>query len=156
MPNGTPDFREVAEPEYEQFFEPISKELHDFAARHGLKLEKYYHEAPVWSFLFRHPYGGVAKIDVSKESDDSIKLWYHWWQDDYARGIRFLRQTQSACFPRQAGTIAPRLESALRDILSWPAGSWTDEKGGFADIWQRTWSRDAFYQMELVYPIAKA
>jgi len=62
---------------------------------------------------------------------------------------------QSACFPRQVGTILPRLESALHEILSWPVDSWTDQQGGFAEIWQRTWSRDAFYQMELAYPVAK-
>ncbi len=99
MPNGTPDFRENAETDYDRFFGPLAGELHDFADRHELKLEKYYHEASVWSFLFRHPLGGVAKIDVSKESEDTIKLWKYWWQDDYDQGIRFLRQEQSATFP---------------------------------------------------------
>jgi hypothetical protein len=129
--------------------------LHAFADSHGLKLEKYYHEAPVWSFLFRHPHGGVAKIDVSKEDDDSVKLWHYWWRDDYDRGIRFFRKMQGPAFPQQVGAVAPRLELGLREILSWPADSWTDQKEGFADIWQRTWTRDAFYKMEVAYPVAK-
>jgi hypothetical protein len=63
MPNGTPDVHERTKPKYDAFFVPLAAQLTDFASRHRLRLEKYYHEAPMWSFPFRHPNGGVAKID---------------------------------------------------------------------------------------------
>jgi hypothetical protein len=152
MPNGTPDFHEVAEPEYERFFAPIATQLRDFARRHNLKLEKYYHEAPAWSFLFRHPLGGVGKVDVEKESDTHCTLRKCWWCDDYEAGIRSLRQAQTDAFQRSPEGLADLLDDALRDILSWPDCSWTEQHGGFSDIWQTTWSRDAFNQLELAYP----
>lgn len=153
MPNGTPDFHQAIEPEYARFFEPVAIELCAFAERHNLKLEKYYHEAPVWSFLFRHPGGGIAKMDVEKESDNHCTLRKYWWRDDYDNGVRSIRQAQIPEFPRETGRIAPLLEDALHDILSWPANSWTVQHGGFSDIWQRTLSRDAFTQLEHAYPV---
>ena len=153
MPNGTPDFHEVAEPDYERFFVPIATPLHDFARRHNVKLEKYYHEAPVWSFLFRHPLGGVAKNDVEKESQAHCTLWKYWWSDDYDSGVRSIRQSRSEKFPCEPKDLAIRLDNALNEILSWPAQSWTGRHGGFSDIWQGAWSREAFKQMELAYPV---
>jgi len=153
MPNGTPDFHQTTEPEYDRFFEPIAIAVSTFAERHNLKLEKYYNEAPVWSLLFRHPRGGVAKIDIEKDGEDHCKLRKSWWRDDYDKGVRSIRQAQVPEFRRDSARVALLLNDALHDILSWPSESWTGQHGGFADIWQRTWSRDAFNQLEHAYPV---
>ncbi len=154
MPNGTRDFHAGTELEYGRFFEPLASQLQEFAQCHGLKLEKYYHEAPIWSFLFRHPQGGVAKIDVEKQLEDRCAIHQYWWKDDYDAGVRSLRQQQGQVLPRDAKDAKALLDAALEEILSWPPGSWTGTHGGFAEIWQRTWSRQAFAELEAAYPIA--
>jgi hypothetical protein len=154
MPNGAPDFHDRIEPEYDAFFAPLAAELQHFATRHRLKLKKYYQEEPVWSFLFRHPHGGVAKIDIEKQSDDQCTIRQSWWQDDYDAGVRSLRQQQSVQFSRHATRIEAFLDTALKEILSWPIGSWSGTHGGFAEIWQRTWSRNAFKELDSAYPFA--
>jgi hypothetical protein len=49
MPNGDPDFNVK---ELERFFSALASVLESFAQRHNLRLEKYYHQAPSWGFLY--------------------------------------------------------------------------------------------------------
>jgi hypothetical protein len=155
MPNGNPHFHSDEEPKLESFFAKISGELLSFASRHDLKLEKYYHQAPTWSFGFRHPVAGVAKIDVEKHSDAGIKIWSHWWRDDYDAGIRFLKVAESPMY--QIGTLelTSVLEETLTRILIWKEGEWDNRHGGYQEIWHKTWTREVFEAMINNYPLVK-
>jgi hypothetical protein len=155
MPNGHPHFHSDEEPQFEVFFAKISDQLLPFASYHNLKLEKYYHEAPVWSFLFRHPNGGVAKIDVAKEEENSLKIWSHWWRDDYDSGVRFLKRTESAVLEVGTFDLTAELERVLSRVLSWTDGEWDSKHGGFKDSWQKHWTKATFIAVELDYPQIK-
>ena len=85
MPNGNPDFNVK---ELERFFSALAAVLEGFAQRHNLRLEKYYHQAPSWGFLFRHPSGGVGKIEVQRVSEATVCILSDWWYDDFDAATR--------------------------------------------------------------------
>ena len=125
MPNGDPDFYEKEFPELESFFAPVASVLTEFGRRHNLALEKYYHQSPSWRFNFRHPQGGVASLDVMRESAESIKIYSYWWVDDYDTFSRSIKRDETPP-GRLADTDLGRiLEDRLADILSWEKGAWT-------------------------------
>jgi hypothetical protein len=152
MPNGNPHFHSEEEPELEAFFARIADTSFSFASRHDLKLEKYYHDAPVWSFLFRHPQGGIGKLDLAREGRECLKIWCHWWRDDYETGVRFLKRIESPVFQSDASLLEGKLEEALGQMLSWKDGEWDSKHGGFKEDWQRHWTKAAFTAMENDYP----
>src|ERR1700719_5404086 len=109
MPNGDSGFQ-VKERELEKFFQTVAGVLTQSSQRHNLKLEKYYHQSPSWSFTFRHPKGGVAKIEVSRESPDTLGLSSCWWYDDYDKLTRFARKTKSRSLPPTPRVLTDELE----------------------------------------------
>jgi hypothetical protein len=60
MPNGDPDFDAKGRRELDRFFSALAPALESFAQQNNLRLQKYYHQAPSWGFLFRHPSGGIG------------------------------------------------------------------------------------------------
>jgi hypothetical protein len=136
MPNGNPKFHEEELPALEAFFSQIADVLNQFASRHNLMLDKYYHESPSWRFNFRHPKGGVASIDVMKESDDSVKIHGYWWLDDYDKFTRFLKTDESEEFNVDAVNLNDLLENKFKAILSWELGEWTRIATGYEEYWK--------------------
>lgn len=136
MPNGNPKFHEEELPALESFFGPIADLLNQFASRHHLMLDKYYHDSPSWRFNFRHPKGGVASIDVMKESDDSLKLHGYWWLDDYDKFTRFLRRDESEAFNLNSVNLNELLEEKFKAILAWELGEWTQVATGYENSWK--------------------
>ena len=135
MPNGSPDFYEKDLPALEAFFAPIADVLNRFADRHNLMADHYYHQSPSWRYNFRHPNGGVASIDVMKESADSVKVHLYWWVDDYDRFTRFSRTSSSAEVRIGAVDLTSVLEEEFDRVLSWQPGEWTHIASGYENSW---------------------
>src|SRR5439155_15236553 len=114
MPNGNPDFNVK---ELGRFFSALAAVLEGFAQRHNLRLEKYYHQAPSWGFLFRHPSGGVGKIEVQRVSEATVCILSYWWYDDFDAATRFIRSASVEPMPVNS-EIAGELEHALSELLS--------------------------------------
>jgi hypothetical protein len=136
MPNGHHDFGETDFPVLEAFFAPLADTLTAFGARHNLMLEKYYHESPSWRFNFRHPKGGVASIDVMRDSPDSIKIARYWWVDDYDTFSRSLRTEESQSYQLNDIDVNDILEDQLEQVLSWEKGTWTQVATGYERFWK--------------------
>jgi hypothetical protein len=57
-----------------RYFLPVSGALTQFANRRNLIIEKYYQEVPMWSLCFSHPNGGQAKLDVIRDSQQTVRF----------------------------------------------------------------------------------
>ncbi|MBD0370686.1 MAG: hypothetical protein ICV60_07625 [Pyrinomonadaceae bacterium] len=154
MPNGNPKFHEEELPALEAFFSKIAGVLTQFAARHNLMLVKYYHQVPSWRFNFRHPKGGVATIDVMKETDDSAKIHSYWWLNDYDRFTHFSKLGEPELFNTGEANLDSLLENKLREILSWELGEWTQVATGYEDYW-KSYGRDFIEKDVERYPEPK-
>lgn len=140
MPNGGgPEF--VAQlPQLESFFSKIATVLETFAQKHNLKLEKYYHDFPAWSFLFRHPLAGLGHIQVTKKGDEAVTIAGMWWVDDHRTMTRASKDTITENVPADPIDLAEALEESLHQILSWPLGQW-DETGSPLSRMPPPWHR---------------
>ena len=118
MPNGGYWTKEQWQA-IEAFFERVGPVLTEFARAHNLKIDRYYHEAPSWSLLFKHPTGGAGRIDVERVDDDAFRLGLAWWIDDVKAETRFLRMEQGAAQPADSLATGATLIDALRDVISW-------------------------------------
>lgn len=152
MPNGDPDWYTEKLPELERFFGKFSEVLDGFAQEHHLRLEKYYHQAPAWAFLFRHPQGGAASIEVRRQAEsDWLAIDRGWWYDDYATETRSLKTRAGTPFPVDIEVIRSRLQETLCEIVGWRLGDWEKSvKRG----WQETWtSKEQFDALLNEYPL---
>lgn len=152
MPNGHLDRSQKAE--LDRFFAPIANALEDFAEKHNLRVERYYHDAPSWYFIFRHPKGGVGKMEIYRKGEDKVQPVFARWFDDYdtlQRHIKVCTQPELAMDP---AAIATSLETGLNLILSWRVDQW-DETSGGNDVWRKTWTRDEFVKLPERYPLPR-
>jgi hypothetical protein len=120
---------------YDSFFGPVLKLASSYSAAHGMVLEKYYHEAPVLTFGFGHPLGGQAKIDVDRLDDKHIQVQPVRWLDDRSTFTRSLKWGSKRSCLVSATELAPLLDAALHECLSWGATEWTKVAGGYELIW---------------------
>ena len=153
MPNGNQADHATAD--YELYFASVADALTAFASGHGLVIEKYYHEAPVWSLCFSHPSGGEAKIDVARNTADFVTIDGCWWIDDYGTFSRSLKWLGAKDCPREQRKLASTLESSLRLMLSWKRGDWTQVVTGYEKIWGPVWTREEFDALGGRWPIPK-
>ncbi|MDH3298348.1 MAG: hypothetical protein OEM96_08765 [Gemmatimonadota bacterium] len=151
MPNGN-DWTREEWGAIEQFFARVGPVLSRFAAAHGLKIEKYYHNAPSWSLLFRHTSGGVGRIDVERTPAEQLRIWATWWMDDYGEGARFFKTEKSAELPASTLEDAPVLIDTLRMILGWRKDELTPRRG-YKATWHKHWTEEGFGQLDRKYPI---
>ncbi len=121
---------------YDEFFAPISAGILRLASTRGLKLEKYYHEAPLWSLLFRHPKGGVAKVDISMRDDGRVSVFGVWWKDDFDAGTRSLARFEEEIVPHEDTAVARSAAVTLEKILARQPGSWSQVVDGYKPLWQ--------------------
>lgn len=155
MPNGDPEFGEKSLPRLEAFFAKLAPLLNRFASKHNLKLEKYYHESSSWSLQFRHPHGGIAKIDVEKHSDNTVRIWACWWHDDYDKATRSIKRLETEPMDTAAAVLEVALDSTLARVVAWEFGTWDSVHGGYEDTWHRTWTKKQFAALDLDYPELK-
>lgn len=138
----------------ESFFESFGPRLEAFAARHGLTVEKYEHNAPSWSLLFRHPRGGVGKVDVERVSGDSARLTATWWIDSYRDGVRRIKMEAGRDRPASEAVQDDVLTGALRGILGWREQDLVTY-GGYKKLWQGQWSEEEFERFSSEFPAPK-
>lgn len=136
MPNGKRKVSEKELPEFEALFPQIADVLNDFASRHNLMIERFYHDAPCWKFNFRHPRGGVGSIDVYIESRDSLKIYSHWWIDDFNKFARFLRTEETPEYKIDSINLAEILKGYLKQILSWQTNELTQVDIDYEQYWK--------------------
>ena len=150
MPNGNPNF---SLEEQDAWFEPISDPICQFVSKHGLYLDKYYHESPSWDLRFGHPLGGNASIEVMN-GGNIARLSAVSCLDDYNKFTRFLHRREEVEVPLNAEGISGGLMEELIGTLGTPLGKWTEVRSDYRDIWGR-YTRTEFESMGPNYPIPK-
>jgi len=155
MPNGDPDFADSTLPKLEAFFAPFAKTCERFADLHNIKIEKYYHEFPAWSFLFRHPAGGIGKIDLVRKTETTINVWRYWWHDDYDAATRSIKNEETQPILAANANVDELLETSLSEILTWNYGDWDSVHDGYESSWHKHWTKDQFKALDNDYPVLK-
>lgn len=138
MPNGDPDFATTKLPEFERFFAGFGDVLVEFVVAHGLFLDKYYHQFPMWSLRFSHPKGGCATIDVEKPDgkDGVVDISAGWWIDDYDTFTRSIKDASRGELPIEDHTaLRAAIDGLFGECLSWEPGEWTRVVPGYKSAW---------------------
>lgn len=149
MPNGNPDpfYKDEVLAGYEEYFAPIGNSLNEIARRHNLFIERYYHEAPCWKLCFANPRAGCAAIDVCRQSDETVLIVGVWWVDDYDCGTRSLKSTDKETVERDSASVERCVIAALKKVLSFEPGEWSQVVDGYYGIWSATWTKEQFQQL---------
>ena len=153
MPNGQSHTQSEWN-EITAFFERIAPQLNEFAAKHGLAIDKYYHNTADWTFRFAHPLGSNAQIQVIKEGESCVCLAWGWYKDDYDSFTRFAKHEAVNGVSITPETLAPALENALKTTLSWRDGQWTIVATGYQNIWGQ-YTKKEFERMKATYPLPR-
>jgi hypothetical protein len=134
LPNGNPDFDlESAE----RYFAPISTCMENFAKRHNLFVDKYYHESESWNLRFAHSKGGNATIDIGRLSDDEVSVSSAWYVDDYDSFTRCLHRRDKKPIGIDSNILRKALREELLAILAVEFGKWTEVVDGYQASWSR-------------------
>jgi hypothetical protein len=83
-----------------------------------LEIEKYYHEAPVWQFKFKHPLGGDGVISVHCLSDKEGVIMGLVNFSEGGIGKRAVRGTQAVNFLVTEKDLKEKLEKTLNEIMN--------------------------------------
>jgi len=153
MPDGGASAEHFAE--LERFFAPLAPAILDFVERHNLLLEKYYHEAPMWSLEFSHPAGGQARLDIARNKDQRLLVSATWWVDDYDTFTRSIRTNDAIAVAASGQALVPELEKLLGEVLGWRPGAWKQVATGYKGIWGKTWTKAEFEKMAQQWPRPK-
>jgi predicted MPP superfamily phosphohydrolase len=139
----------------DKFFSQFSWAFLNFAAKHHLQVDNYWHDFPSWRFSFKHPKEGAACIEVFREGEAQVSVYAYWWMDDYEKGTRNGRTHQSEILSVDAIEMSDLLEETLTRTVSWPLNSWTDVTTGLGDVWKRTFTKEQFEDQVDNYPNLK-
>lgn len=148
MPNGDPNFNLD---EQEEWFGRIAAPIKNFVVRHGLVLDKYYHDGPSWDLRFGHPLGGNASIQVTN-AGDVARLSTVWYVDDYDQFTRFLHWRDPIDVGLDIDSITKALHEELAAILATPLGKWTKIATGYKRAWGM-YPKAVFEAMGPTYPL---
>ena len=157
MPNGDPNWGTKEYPKLEVFFAQFSDVIDTFATFHNLTVDKYYHQSASWSYLFKHPQGGIGKIEIQKLGDEDVMVNPIWWLDDYEMFTRYLKHGEAKkCSITDKDVLRQLLGDALSQVLSWR----TTDLVGKPDpvlkrMWHRQWTKEEFGHLNDEYPIPK-
>ncbi|HKW63394.1 MAG TPA: hypothetical protein VJN89_12675 [Candidatus Acidoferrum sp.] len=116
------------------FFERLSPILVQFAKDHNIAIDRYYHDAPMWAFRFRHPKGGGASIDVHRVSDHTIRVNKVWYLDVYETFTRHIKSEDSGELPLEQTELVEILEVCLKRVAGWKREDMTPH-GGYEKFW---------------------
>ena len=119
----------------EEYFGPLAEDLEAIAETEGLRLEKYYHDAPAWSLCFGHPNGGQAKIDVSATGEDEVTIQAAWWLDEFRTFTRSLLWGRKTICRRESQAVASLVQQIFTETLAWQSGNWTQVADGYEPYW---------------------
>jgi hypothetical protein len=135
------------------FFERITPQLNEFAAKHRLEIDKYYHDGADWTFRFAHPLGGNAQIQVIKESESRLSVACA-YKDDYDSFSRFIKHETANSVSIAPENLLPALERALKTALSWRDGQWTQVATGYQYSWGQ-YTKEEFEKMQPKYRLLR-
>lgn len=140
----TRDFKKI-----EIFFEDISKVLTDFACSYGMVIQKYRHDDPEWCFLFSHPAGGQANMQVLWTGGTKGYICCNWRDDDYETetrtgyDLKLINQ-----FDLKEDILKRLLEKMFMDLLvSKKTVSWVNKLD-----WKKTISKEVFEEGMIRFP----
>lgn len=153
MPNGDPVQWNKEFPKVEAFFSKISNVLQEFASSHNLMIKKYYHEGADWTFLFRHPEGGVGQIFAIKEGEEHVGVAGIWYVDDYDALTRYLKHAEVKKCSLEKPTLLALLNETFKLVLSWRKEDLASS-GGKYNEWKKH-PRETIEGHALEYPIPK-
>lgn len=155
MPTVTVDSSVNANSEWDDFFRKFSWAFLNFAAKHHVVVDKYWHDLPCWRFSFRHPKGGLGCIGGFREAENQIKVFGYWWLDDFDEGTRNSRRHESESSEVESSVMLDLLEEVLDRLVSWPLNSWTEIARGLGKSWKEHFSKEKFEQQISNYPVLK-
>ncbi len=116
-------------------FAPYANTLTTFAQKHNLLIEKYYHDASVWSLNFEHPLGGQAKIDIFIMNTQEIEIQSVRWIDTYSEWTRSLKWGKTTKVIPDNTKLSDALPATLKEILTWKADDWSTVVNNYESIW---------------------
>jgi hypothetical protein len=119
MPNGDYSLFRDDWKRIRAFFEERSAILLGFATAHNLAVDKYYHDAPSWTFRFRHPKGGGAGVHVERVDDSTVRVGKLWFIDEYENYTHYVKSEVSGDLLLAAIQLREVLEESLKDIAGW-------------------------------------
>ena len=140
--------------EAKKFFRRIARMLHSFAAEHNLLIEKYYHDGPSWDFIFQHPLGGFACINVEMVDEEHINMCAAWQFTDFKRGEYYDKHTEQAKFPIDNEVLLTELTDMLGQVLSWESDDLELIARRDPGVQERI-TEDEFQELIQRYPIPK-
>ena len=118
-------------------FERLAPELKKFAERHSLHVERYKRGFSIWTFVFRHPKGGAASLQLSinltrDTGDLRATVLAHWWVDIADEHRRLAADFHSVRVPTlETPDVIEALERVLARLLA------TEESALTREIWMR-------------------
>ena len=145
MPNGDYSLTRDDWAKIKAFFAEHSTLLLRFATVHNLSIDEYYHDAPAWTFRFRHPKGGGAGIHVQRLNDSTIRIGKLWYIDEYETFTHRTKSETSGGLPLSEINMREVLEKSLNEIAAWDKSE-MNASGGYEKFWSR-FSREEWLQM---------
>jgi hypothetical protein len=148
MPNGDYSLSRDDWAKVKAFFLELSPILSSFAAAHNLAIDEYYHDAPAWTFRFRHPKGGGAGIQVLRLNESTIRISTLWYIDEYDSFTHYTKSAAGSDLLWRAMDLHETLEQALKEIVAWNKSSLTAHPG-YEEFWSR-YTKEEWQQMSSV------
>jgi hypothetical protein len=145
MPNGVYDLSRDDWTKIQTFFDGLSPILFTFAVAHNLAIDKYYHDAPAWTFRFRHPRGGGAGLRVERVDDLTVKIGSSWYLDEYESFTRYLKWGPEKQLPLTKVDLRGVLETSLQEIVHWNENDLTAHPD-YKNIWS-VYTKEEWQQM---------
>jgi len=144
MPNGNSEISTVEWTNIRAFFGTISAILSEFATRHNVAVDEYYHESPSWSFRFQHPKGGCATVHVERLNDSTVRLNGAWYVDEYETFTRHFKLGSNHDLLLEVIDLRNELDATLKEIIGWERGDLTPHPG-YKKVWsiysKEEWNR---------------
>jgi hypothetical protein len=118
-------------------FDKLAPDLARFAERHSLHVERYKRGFSIWTFMFRHPKGGVASLQLSihlarDTGDLRAAVLAHWWVDNADEQRRLAADFAAVRLESlEAAEVLETLERVFARVLV------TDEAALTREIWMR-------------------
>jgi hypothetical protein len=131
----------------DSYFAPIASVVEALAQKRHLRLQRYYHDRPVWDLKFLLPTSGaIGKVCITPVSESSVELRALLWQDDYAKGSRTMRHCNAIRVSRNGEAVEHGLNLLLDRVIAEKTDGEPIVAGGYAAGSQR-YSAEEFARM---------
>jgi hypothetical protein len=154
-PNGTVD--DSVWERWLTVFSPIVDDLNEFGGRHGLFVERFYHNAPIWHFVFRKKAGGKALVEIVHDpTPNQFHVGGVWWIDDYETVTRLMRTASSRTLsiPVKREQLLAALKETFETIKGWSnAADLTEKAGPYPEWRERSSSEEDLRRADSKYPL---